>query len=236
MKRSNLFWGLLLILGGVFLLMQNLGLFGAATDLIWTVLFAVGGVVFLGVFAANRAQWWALIPGFTLLSLSAVAGIEQFVPGGGGNWTGAIFLAGIGLGFWAIYLTRPRFWWAIIPGGILVTLAIVAGMDGARAPFDTGAIFFTGLAVTFGLVYLLTGAQRRMIWALIPAAICATLALVVLTSSTAALNFIWPAVLIATGLYLMYHAFRPTPQQPNERIEEPAQAEQYDDTTLPQPR
>ncbi len=231
MKRSNMLWGLLLILGGMLLLMQNLGLFGAATGLIWTVLFAAGGAVFLGVFATNRARWWALLPGFTLLSLGAVTALEQLVPGGG-TWAGAIFLAGIGLGFWAIYLTRPQFWWAIIPGGVLITLAIVAGMDGARPPFDTGAIFFAGLAVTFALVYLLTGAQRRMLWALIPTTVCAMLALAIMTSATAALNFVWPAALIAIGLYLLYRAFHPTP----ERIEEPATEERHDDTTLPQPR
>jgi hypothetical protein len=236
MKRSDLTWGVLLVLGGIVLLLQNLGLFGSAEDLIWTILFALGGAAFLGVFAINRTFWWALIPGFTLLSLSTLMALEQLTPGGSGTWGGSIFLGGIGLSFWAIYLTHPRMWWAIIPGGILVTLAVVAGLDGMPAVgFDTGAIFFGGLALTFGLVYLLPGPTRRMTWALIPAAICAALALVVLTSSAAILEYVWPVALILIGLYFVYRTFQPAPERRDESSEQPAQVERYDDTTLPQP-
>ena len=38
-----------------------------------------------------------------------------------------MFLGTIGLSFWVIYLTRRDFWWAVIPGGALMTLALVAG-------------------------------------------------------------------------------------------------------------
>jgi hypothetical protein len=233
MKRKDLIWGALLIGAGIVLLMQNFGLFGTAAPTIWSILFLLGGAGFVGLFATNRALWWALIPGFTLLGLGTLLAVELLAPALAAAWGGSIFLAGIGLGFWAVYLAHPGHWWAIIPGGVLVTLAVVAGFDSLATGFDTGAIFFGGLALTFALVYLLPTEPRRMGWALIPTAICAALALVIVSSSTAVLDFVWPAALIVVGLYFVYRTFRGTP----ERIEEvePGVEERYDDTSLPQP-
>ena len=82
------------------------------------------------------------------------------------DFGGAIFLGGIGLSFFAVYLTdRVERWWALIPGGVLVTLAGVTIAAQRFGEFQTAGFFFFGLAITFLLVALLAG----MRWAYWPA-------------------------------------------------------------------
>lgn len=239
MKRNELMWGGLLVGAGALLLLQNLGLLGPAQDTIWTLLFAVTGAAFLGLFLTNRALWWPLIPAFVFFSLAAIVGLQAITPGFATRWNGSIILGGIALGFWTIYATHPKLWWAIIPGGVLTTLAIVAGIGQASAgQVYAGGVFFLGLAVTFGLVYLLPTPPNRMRWALIPAGVAGVLGLISLTATASILNYVWPIALILVGLYLMYRTLggRTTrsvadaPPQPATRREE-----RYDEPTLPQP-
>lgn len=80
MKRTNapLLWGALLILAGIFFLLQNFGLIdlGALWGGFWALAFLAGGVAFLVVFMRNSEQWWALIPGCALLGLGALIGLS----------------------------------------------------------------------------------------------------------------------------------------------------------------
>src|SRR5436853_4226616 len=154
MKRieSSMIVGLALIGVGALFLLQSLGLLGPITGLIWALLFALGGATFLAAFATAPARWWALIPGFTLVSLGALVGGQELFPTLAGPWGGALFLGGIGLGFGAVYLTGRERWWALIPGGVLLTLALVAGLSETIAGVDLGWVFFLGLALTFGLL------------------------------------------------------------------------------------
>jgi hypothetical protein len=208
MKRisSDLLIGGVIVAVGVIILLQNLGVFGAARDLIWTTLFTAGGLAFIGAVAQNPARWWALIPGAALLSLGVLIGVSAFAPALAA-WGGTIFLGGLGLGFLGVYLLRRDLWWALIPGGVLMTLGVVAGVGERFADSLGGAIFFFGLALTFGLVALLPSdepASRR--WAFIPAGVLFVLALITLMNVPVLMNIIGPALLILFGLALLYRA------------------------------
>ena len=77
MKReTSLVFGILLVLGGALFLLQNLGVFGTGIDILWPILFALGGLIFLYVFVTNRTQWWAVIPGMALLGLGVMMGLD----------------------------------------------------------------------------------------------------------------------------------------------------------------
>lgn len=52
------------------------------------------------------------------------------------------------------------FFGALIPAGVLFTLAGVAGADVLVPGVDSGSLFFLGLAATFGYVYRLPNGQR----------------------------------------------------------------------------
>jgi hypothetical protein len=202
---SRLVVGTLLIAGGLIYLLQNLGLitWGSA---VWAAGFAIAGLVFLGWFLRDRAAWWSIIPGLTLLALGGIIALDLVSPGS--NWTGSLFLGAIGLSFWIIYLRDRGLWWAIIPGGVLLTLAVVAGLDNLDLPIETGGVFFLGLSVTFLLIALAptTGANLR--WGYIPAAALLVMGVLIGVGFERAINYLWPVALIIGGLALLVRTMR----------------------------
>ena len=198
--------GILLIAAGVLFLLQNFGIL-AVGAYAWPLLFGASGAVFLYVFLTNRANWWAVIPGLVLLSLAALIALDQFAPEVGETWGGAIFLGGIGLAFWVVYFVKREHWWAIIPGGVLLTLALVAGLSSVLEGVEMGGVFFLGLGLTFGLLSLLPTSEGRMKWALIPAGVLLAMGLLISAAATAVFNYLWPAALILVGLYLIFRTF-----------------------------
>lgn len=209
--------GLILVVGGALLLLQTFSVVSFAWDTLFGFLFAAGGIAFLWVFARDREQWWALIPGLVLLSLGALLGLQWIAPRLAADWGGPLFLGGISAAFWAVYATRREFWWAVIPAGVMLTLAAVAGITQAF-PEAGGGLFFLGLGGTFALVYFLPTPEGRMKWALIPAAVLLVFGAVLAASEAEILRYVGPAVLVLAGLYLVYRAF--TRQAPSEAKED----------------
>ena len=199
---------ILLIVVGILLLLQNVGILGGVVALIWSLIFAAGGLVFLYVFLTNRVHWWAIIPGFALLGLAALIALDQFLPRVGDVLGVTILLGGIGLAFWVIYFRKREYWWAIIPGGVLVTLALIVGFESVLEGDEIAGILLLELGLTFGVLYFLPTPQGRMKWALIPAAVLLVMGLLITTATTGILEYLWPAALIVVGLYLLYRMFR----------------------------
>jgi hypothetical protein len=204
--ESRLLWGLLLILAGVVFLLQNLGLFELG-GLFWALLFGLGGLFFISFFVTNRANWWGLIPGMTLLSIGVLIALDNLAPRLGDIFGGSIVLGGIALSFLFIYLLDRANWWAIIPGGVMLTLAAIAALGNTAVSFATGGLLFLGIGLTFALVALTPAPEGRMRWAWIPAGILTLMGLLVLASVEEMFNFIWPAFLIVAGIFLLYRAF-----------------------------
>ena len=203
--------GILFIVGGVLLLVENLGGLSIA-GLVWPFLFGAGGLMFLYVFMANRDHWWAVVPGFTLLGLTAMIAWSQLGPESAEAWGASFFLGGIALGFWVIYLSNRRRWWAIIPGGVMLTIGLFVGLSSALKGFvGAGGFLFLGLGLTFGLLFLLPTSKGRMKWALIPAAVLFVIGLLITLAFSPLVNFVWPAALILGGLYLLFRIIAPRP-------------------------
>lgn len=200
--------GLLLVGLGILLLLETLEIVAWNWGVTFALLFGAGGIVFLAVYARQTEQWWALIPGFVLLGLGALIGLSAVVPGVGEAWGGALFLGSISLPFWVIYLTRRKEWWALIPAGSLLTLAVVAAVSQLAEGGIAGGVFFLGLAATFGLIYVLPTPEGKMTWAAYPALALLTVGAIVLVASTSLLRFLGPAVLILLGIALAYRALR----------------------------
>ncbi|MBN1304098.1 MAG: hypothetical protein JXA13_06650 [Anaerolineales bacterium] len=187
--------GVLLIgLGGLAML-DTIGYLNVTGSWILGSIFVIGGAVFLYTFAAG--QWWAATPGMAMLGLAGAV----FLPGDLG---GMAFLVSLGIGFWLWYLVRKDFWWAIIPGGVLITLGLEAGVTDHVPGLDSGVIFFLGLAVTFALVVWLAKAK----WAWWPAGILAAMGLFVGIESFVASGFIWGAALMVIGGYLIFRTYK----------------------------
>ena len=203
-----LFGGLLIVLGGLFLL-QELNVISSEWSiwgLLWAFLFAVGGLIFLYSYLTDRSQWWPLIPGVALLGLSALIFLEEFFDIG--NWGGAIFLGALGLGFIFIYLFHRQNWWAIIPGGVLITLAFVAGLEDFVGGDSGGGILFLGMGLTFLILGIIPTTEGRMKWAFIPAIVLLLMGLLLTPPLSEYFMYIWPVALILLGLYFILRNLR----------------------------
>ena len=148
--RLRLMAGISLLLLGGLLLLQSFGVIPEG-DWFWSIPFIIAGIGFLTVFLNQKSNWWAVIPGVVLLDLGLIIVLAVFFPKFSDVYSGAIFLGGIGLSFVLVYLMQKRNWWAVIPAGVLTTLALVT-LVSEWGFFDAGAVFFLGLAATFALL------------------------------------------------------------------------------------
>jgi hypothetical protein len=199
MKRFDyrILVGTVLIMGGILMLLDKMGVLKGATDFFWAGLLAIGAGIFLFWFFSDRSKWWAAIPGFTLAGMAASTLLLDKL-----GWGGLAFLGGIGVGFWAVYLRQPAQWWAIIPGGVLLTLGFTSALTEAFNVVETGGVFFVGLGLTFLLVALLA----KMKWAFIPAAVLLLLGFFLGTPFVGVLEYAWIGILLIAGIALLISA------------------------------
>jgi hypothetical protein len=181
------------------MLLDQVGILKNATGIFWAGLLAIGAAIFLYWYVTDRSRWWAAIPGFALLGMSASSLLLDRI-----GWGGLAFLGGIGVGFWAVYIRRPDQWWSIIPGGVLLTLGFTSVLGNIFNTGDTGGVFFIGLGLTFLLVALLA----RMKWAYIPAAILLILGFFIGTPFSGVLGYAWIGIFLLAGILLIISAVR----------------------------
>jgi hypothetical protein len=163
---------------------------------------------FLIVYLSNRAHTWALLVAY----ITGVLGIAPLMAIGGrdAEYYGPIFLFAVAVPFFVVYFRSAANWWAIIPAGVMTTIALVAALSIsgifrlAREDAIMTAILMAGLAITFAVVWL----RHERAWAKVVSLALAVLAL-------ASFFFIsyydifWPVAIILVGIYLFYTALRP---------------------------
>jgi hypothetical protein len=78
---------------------------------------------FFAVYLRDRALWWALIPAYVLLAIAVMVGLiglgvleDELVA--------SYVLLAIALPFFVVYVRDRRYWWALIPGGILAVIGL----------------------------------------------------------------------------------------------------------------
>lgn len=198
--------GILLVAAGVIFLLDNLGLIMLDWEMLIGPMFAIGGLVFLMVFILNTDDWWALIPGFVLMGIGIIIFMDDNMQAVADRWSGAVFLGFLGLAFFLIYITHVNQWWAIIPGGVLLTLAGVTLVPGEGDV--SGIIFFLGLALTFGLVYILPKPTGKLKWALYPSGILLLIGVLIALGAANLMDYLLPLVLLIVGGYVIYRSMR----------------------------
>ncbi len=188
---------LLVVAGGVFLLQQLLDI--PVGGLFIALLFIVAGCVFLYFLLKDREKWWLVIPGFTLIGIGTLIAMDKLFPQLAGRFGGSVFLAAVALSFLAVHILKPSQWWPIIPAGILLTLALVAGLN--LNGMANGGLLFLGIGATFTVLGLLPVGKTEK-WPWIPAGICLLLGMVLFAGSGALVNSFMGWVL-ALGLILV---------------------------------
>jgi hypothetical protein len=118
--------------------------------------------------------------------------------------SGVVILGGISLSFVLVYLSSKTQWWAVIPAGVLLTLALVSGLDNSTLGLDTGGIFFLGLGLTFLVVAWLPQQDGSMKWAYIPAGILLVIGTIITAVSENVFGLVTPVVLVLVGLLIIW--------------------------------
>jgi hypothetical protein len=205
-----LFLGAILILGGLFLLLGNLGLIELG-GLLWAIVLAGAGVFFVLLYFQDRRQWWAWIPGITLLSVGVLIALEDLLPGNTGDLGGVIVPGGIGLSFLLIYVTTRQHWWAIIPGGALLSIAAMIFVQEILPSSMEEAgigVFFLGLGLTFLALSRVGTEKGQMKWPVIPGGILLGIGILLILFGSAAefFPYIGALALIAVGGFILWRA------------------------------
>jgi len=111
-------------------------------------------------------------------------------------------MGSIGVGFLIVYLLDRERWWAIIPGGAVLSIAIMILF--AQTGSWPAVILFGGLALSFGLVAITARAgDRSRAWAWYPALAMVVLAVIVASTATPLPGILWPILLIAAGVAMV---------------------------------
>lgn len=168
--KENVLWGIFLLIIGVFLLLERLGVFGAVSFPLPPIIFLAITIVFLGLYFTKGRNWGLLIPVFAFLGLTLLTLNESqgWFPGPVG--AGALILC-IGIPFLIGFFEKQENWGLLIPGGILffvgISIALSAYLHGSFVP----AIILWGIGISFLFVFL---ARTSNWWAIIPGGILIT--------------------------------------------------------------
>ncbi len=210
-NRTKNWWAL--IPAGVMLFLALIVVLSTSVQGEWIgalFLFAIA-LSFFVVYLNNRTRQWALLVAYILFVLSIAPAMASF----GGNvpaYFGTIFLLAVALPFFVVYFRSADDWWAIIPAGVMTTLAVVAtlGIAGWIKDTQTGgisnAILMGGLAVTFAVIWL----RHAKPWAKVVSIVLALLAVASIFFASYAEIF-WPVAIILAGAYLLYTSMRKRP-------------------------
>ncbi len=180
LNRWTLFWGVLLIGGGVLALLNQLGYIENLSPMLWILVFAAISLFGFVNYGLSRWQQWGwLFPAGIFGGLAVTitllnAGIDNAA-------VASPLFFGLLIPFAAAYvMDRSRNWWALIPGGIMLFLALLLLLvDNTAHDEWIPALFLFMVALSFLFVYL---TNRLRTWALLVAYILAVLALAPLMS------------------------------------------------------
>lgn len=166
------------------------------------------GLPFLLIYAVQASRgrkdyWWALIPGGILTCTAIAIAATSRLPG---EVIGTLIMWGIALPFLGIYLAdRQKNRWALIPGGILLAIGAMPALALAtQSPNLLGGVFFLGLALVFGLIYVVGRGSGESDWAAYLAAILTVIGVGIALFGQSW----WPLVLVGAGVALLVRALR----------------------------
>ena len=203
MIKNNwrIFLGGLLVILGIASFLDSLNII-PFSGLLWGVLFVLGGVAFIVYLFQNKKAWWAIIPGVVLIGLGFIILLSSLFPNFNDEIGGSIFFVAISIAFLIVYLMNKKFWWAIIPAGVMASLAATILVDGLTR-FDGGGVFLMGIALTFALLTILPGLEGNRQWPLIPAGILFVVSLFALFEDFNLSTLVWAVILIVLGVFLV---------------------------------
>lgn len=117
----------------------------------------------------------ALAVGALLVALGVLFLLQNFgVFSNIGNLIWLVLFGAGGLVFLYVFAANQEQWWAVIPGFVLLGLAVLVGF-GDRLGSWGGALFLGSIGLAFWVIFVV---RRDFWWALIPAGVLTTLAFI----------------------------------------------------------
>ena len=219
-QSTNFLVGIFLVLVGAFLLMISLGKIYLQEEYVVATVFASAGIVFILAHMLFQRKLWTLIVGAICLFIGSAIFIDESRMISSDS-IGVLFFIITALLFFNALRKGKKNWWAIIPGGFSLILAIHILIDMNRYISDDyhGVIFLGGSGVIFGIIYLLRDETFKLDWAKYPSIILLILAALVLFAvDMGALlsRLILPVLLILIGSYVVYGALKKQKQAAEE--------------------
>ncbi len=205
-KKISLFIGVFIILFGLLLLFDNVGVIYLAGSFWWGLIFFALGMIFLNVHKQQERKKGPLVVGIAFIILGIWMVIESFVyiPD---DILGSLFLWVVGLIFISIYIRYNQRWWAVLPGGLFLVGGFVVFLD-AFSLIDNdflGFIFMMGISLVFWYLYLIRDEQNKLAWAGIVGLILSILSFFILSqeSDSKIADMLFPLVIIISGAGLI---------------------------------
>ncbi len=129
------------------------------------------GVAFI---QAPRERWWALIPSWVMVVLTALVIFVERMPG---EAVATLFLLAIAFPFLVVFLVNRSQRWALIPAFVLTAVGLIPLLAMRLSGDLMGSVVLMMIALPFFVVYLWS---QDNWWALIPAGILSSIALSIL--------------------------------------------------------
>ena len=191
MKRDPRNLAYLLLLVGT-LLLANSGFLGALPSFLRTAaLLALGAALWLG--PTHVTFGWRL---------AGFIGVGVFAIITSGAFTGVAALGFPALAFALVYLSDRSRWWAIIPAGILASVALLLTFSLLFA-WNATPVLFLGFAATFTYLYLLSPERGGQRWALYPAVVFIALTVLV-NDPGSGFSSALPLLFIGAGVLMLW--------------------------------
>lgn len=206
-NRSSLFWGILLVAGGGLALAEQMGYLDQLPDSAWVWVFGLISLIGLVAYLTSGWKDWGWLFPFGIFGGLAVT-VALAVNNVDSAAVGSPLFFGLLIPFAAAYLTdRSKNWWALIPGGVMLFLALVTLLVDNVGGEWVGSLFLFLIGLSFFIVYL---NNRSRNWALLVAYILFVLsiapAMASFSGDTAA--YFGPVFLLAVGLPFFVLYFR----------------------------
>lgn len=193
-RRPSTLLGAALVALGVLLVLGRVGGLGVVPGFLRVLLlFGIGAAVWL----ASAGRW----PSWQRIAVFAAVGVVAIPTAG--RFAGTAALGYPALAFALVFLARPKAWWALLPAGVLASVALVATAEVLVPRWDPAPLLFLGFAATFTVLYLLPRARGGQRWALYPALGWIFLTVLV-NDPTGGAGWVLPLVLIGSGLLLLW--------------------------------
>lgn len=205
--------GIGLILFGVFALVVQFELIYLSPEMIVAAVLGFSGAA-LCVSYLRGHKLWRLFVGAPLF----FAGVSIYIstsPSIPDEFIGTLCLWSIAVAFLLLYLRRRDQWWALIPGGVLLTLGTIVTIEAFHWLPDElmGSVLFLGFGLTFLALYALKPGETRLAWAVWPALGCFGMAAFIWLDLLFYIDFgelVFPILLIVLGLLAIVRSWRQT--------------------------